>query len=201
MGFRLEGNSPGANLYNLMQSLDETRLELEDHLKAAIQSTLGHSIDVLKNEPDLLRQLLSDHDEEKREQAVYFLHKFDQNLPDFEQIFRRLALSDPAPCVQSAAITALGELGIHRHRHEIVILLHDILNDVHEKPSVRNSAYWALDCIYMATRKDIWSSEGFKSITDLLEITRDDAEFVEERIDRDMIRWLIEHDLDDHPDL
>ena len=50
-------------------------------------------------------------------------------------------------------------------------------------------------------RTYIWSSEGFKSITDLLEITRDDAEFVEERIDRDMIRWLIEHDLDDHPDL
>ena len=96
MTFRLEGDSPHDHLYNLMQSLKETGLTLQGRLTAAMEGKLGHSIDNLKNQPELLRELLCDRDKEKRMFAVMFLDKFDHNLPDYEQLFERLA-AKPRP--------------------------------------------------------------------------------------------------------
>ena len=153
MTFRLEGDSPHDHLYNLMQSLKETGLTLQGRLTAAMEGKLGHSIDNLKNQPELLRELLCDRDKEKRMFAVMFLDKFDHNLPDYEQLFERLAAQDPAPCVRSTAILALGDLGTYRHRDEIVRFLHGILADVNEESSVRKSAYLAMSASTNAYRQ------------------------------------------------
>jgi HEAT repeats len=192
MAFRLAGNSPGDNLYNLLQSVEETRRTCEEHLKAAMEGKLGHSVDNLKNQPQLLRELLSDHDKEKRMFAVRFLDKFDHNLPDYEQIFERLAVQDPAPCVRSTAILALGELGTYRHRDEIVRLLHGILADANEVASVRKSAYLAMRRIYQPTSADLDVEGPFELLEGFLDGTGDDAAFIDEHINADWIRKLTE---------
>ena len=185
-----EGWRSGSDLYDLKQSLHDTLIEFEAQLKAAIESTLGHSIDALQKEPDLLRELLRHRDDEKRSSALLFLSRFDQNLPDFEQIFRRTAVEDRAPRVRSAAITVLGELGAYRHTSEIVTLLYDILTNVNEEAFVRKSAYLAMTHIDVSTNKGSGPAE-FGTTTDLiLELHNDDIS-VEDCIDADVIRRLM----------
>jgi hypothetical protein len=146
-----EGWRSGSDLYDLIQSVDNAKLTADACIKEAIEAKLGYSIDILKSNPDLIRELLNDRDDEKRSQAVMFLSKFDENLPDFEQIFRRIAVEDPAPGVRSVAIASLGDLDSYRHKREIVTFLHQILLDRDEENSVRKSAYWAMALIDMAT--------------------------------------------------
>ncbi len=127
-------------IYELKQTLSTTLSAFEARLSADIETKLGHSIEALKNDPGLLRELLSDHDVEKRECAVIILGKFDQNLPDYKQIFERLAIEDPAAGVRSVAITYLGELGTYRHWTEIVRFLQTILDNRIEEDRVRKDA-------------------------------------------------------------
>ncbi len=188
MTFNSEGWQSGSELYDLMQSVHAGRLQIEAHTKASIEAKLGHSIETLKNEPSLLRELLSDKDEEKRSWAVTFLSRFDQNLPDFEQIFQRLAVEDPARVVRATAILWLGELGKYRHRLEIVTLLHSILTNASEEAYVRKYAYMAMTYIDLATRED----DGFHvfDVELMLALGNPDIS-VEECVDVDVIRRLM----------
>ena len=191
MAFKLPGNGPGENLYNLLQSVRETQLTYEERLKTEMEEKLGLSIDSLKNQPELLRQLLSDRDKEKRMYAVMFLNKFDRNLPDYEQIFERLAVQDPAASVKTVAILALSDLGKYRHRREIVSLLHGILTDLNEEASVRKSAYVAMACIYPATTMDLEVDAILDLVHGFVDPFRDDGAFIAEHINDDWIRKLL----------
>jgi HEAT repeat protein len=188
MGFRLEGNSPGVDLYNFGQDVRESCATFQEQLKAMIEEKLGHSIAGLQNRPELLRELLEDRDASKRAFAVIFLSKFDQNLADYEQILTRKAVRDPAPDVRFHAIVALGELGSYRHRDEIVRLLHGIFVDEDEVASVRKSAYLALAMIYKPTSMEFIS----ELIESMLDPPGNAAAFVDEHINDDWIRELTE---------
>ncbi len=184
------------DLYELMQSLSTSQRDLEAHFKADIEAKLGHSVEILKNDPDLVRALLSDTDVEKRECAVNFLGKFDQALPDYKQIFERLAVDDPAPSVRSMAITWLGELGTYRHRAEIVRFLHTILTNRIEEDRVRRAAYSAMELIDLATNPPRTVDGILQGLEDLFEQFQNGPSSVEEVIDPCVISRLMGLDED-----
>jgi hypothetical protein len=112
-------------------------------------------------------------------------------LPDYKQIFERLAIEDPAAGVRSVAITYLGELGTYRHRREIVTFLHEILTNTNEEVSVREAAYSAMELIDLATRPPQSVEEVLQDLERLTDPFQNRASSVEEVVDPCVISRLM----------
>jgi HEAT repeats len=149
MALESDGIAPGAYLYELGASVRSMLGMLDAHLESKIEVNLGYSVRSLEGQDPLVRQLLNHASAKVRMSALLFVVLFHSNIENFTDVLHH-ALNDPDVEVRSVAVTWLGRLGCRHQDLGIDALLNNVLTDVNEDASVRNSAFTAIMSIDLA---------------------------------------------------